>query len=39
MNGLQDFLNPLDIDALRKQASEAKPFPYFCVDNFLEKDM
>lgn len=38
MNDLLDLINPIDVDVLRKQASEAKPFPHFCIDNFLDKD-
>ncbi len=33
-----DLINPVDIDALRTKIRDAKPFPHFCIDNFLNVD-
>ena len=30
------FINPLDRKAVRQTFQSAKPFPHFCIDNFLE---
>jgi Rps23 Pro-64 3,4-dihydroxylase Tpa1-like proline 4-hydroxylase len=34
---MMDLINPLDRDALRKQARTALPFPHVCIDNFLNQ--
>jgi hypothetical protein len=31
------LINPIDRDALRDQFRNAQPFPFFCIDNFLEE--
>ncbi len=31
------IINPIDRDALREKVRNAKPFPHFCIDNFLEE--
>lgn len=33
-----DLMCDLDADALRNQVRAARPFPYFCLDNFLNPD-
>ena len=38
MNSLLELINSLDVVELRKQASSAKPFPHFYVDNFLTEE-
>ena len=38
MDNLSGLINSFDVDELRKQASEDKPFPYFYVDNFLTEE-
>jgi Rps23 Pro-64 3,4-dihydroxylase Tpa1-like proline 4-hydroxylase len=38
MSSIIDLINPLDRDALRRQARTAPPFPHFCVDNFLNEN-
>lgn len=35
---MDSIVRPLDIPALRQQFKAAKPFPFFCVDNFLEPE-
>lgn len=29
-------IRPFDHEAIREQVRSAKPFPHFCIDNFLE---
>jgi hypothetical protein len=31
-------INPIDRDVLRERFQNAKPFPFFCIDNFLEDE-
>ena len=31
------IINPIDRDALRDRIRRAKPFPHFCIDNFLDE--
>jgi len=33
-----DLINPIDRGEFRKRLLETKPFPYFCIDNFLDED-
>ena len=33
-----DLINPIDRDALRNQFQNAKPVPWFKIDNFLTPD-
>ena len=33
-----DLINPIDRDALRDQFQNAKPVPWFKIDNFLRAD-
>jgi Rps23 Pro-64 3,4-dihydroxylase Tpa1-like proline 4-hydroxylase len=33
-----ELINPIDYSALKRQIESAKPFPYFCVDNFLNNE-
>jgi len=33
-----ELLNPIDRDALRARIRNARPFPHFCIDNFLNVD-
>jgi Rps23 Pro-64 3,4-dihydroxylase Tpa1-like proline 4-hydroxylase len=33
-----ELINAIDRDALKGRVASAKPFPYFCVDNFLDAD-
>ncbi len=35
---LNDFLNPIDRDALRDQVRRSKPVPNFLIDNFLRPE-
>lgn len=35
---LQDYLNPLDVEALRRSFASARPFPHFAVDGLLRED-
>jgi hypothetical protein len=32
------LIQPIDRDALRQQFQNAKPFPFFCIDGFLDED-
>lgn len=34
---MMDLINPIDREALREKISCALPFPYFCIDNFLNQ--
>ena len=38
MVAVSELMNDLNADLIREQARKAKPFPYFCVDNFLKAD-
>jgi Rps23 Pro-64 3,4-dihydroxylase Tpa1-like proline 4-hydroxylase len=33
-----ELINPIDREALRNNFRNAKPFPFFCVDNFLRQE-
>lgn len=35
---IQDHLNPLDVESLRAQFADARPFPHFAVDGLLRED-
>jgi hypothetical protein len=35
---MTNLISPIDRDVLRQQVREAKPFPFFCIDGFLEKE-
>jgi Rps23 Pro-64 3,4-dihydroxylase Tpa1-like proline 4-hydroxylase len=32
------YINPIDKDELRDRFQSAKPFPFFCIDNFLNEE-
>ena len=34
----RSMINPIDRDALRQQVRRAEPFPFFCIDDFLDRD-
>lgn len=33
-----ELINPIDPEALKRQIRSAEPFPYFCIDNFLNEE-
>ena len=33
-----EYLNDLDKEKLKEQMHKMEPFPYFCIDNFLNED-
>jgi len=33
-----NLINPIERDEFRKKLLDTKPFPYFCIDNFLDED-
>jgi len=36
--GMFDLLNPIDKEKFKKEFLAREPFPYFCIDNFLNED-
>ena len=38
MATISNLMNDLNPDLVREQARNAKPFPHFCIDNFLQPD-
>ncbi|PHS68217.1 MAG: hypothetical protein COB23_09590 [Methylophaga sp.] len=33
-----ELINPIDHEKFKKDLQSAEPFPYFCIDNFLDED-
>lgn len=38
MNSILNLMNPLDVEIIRNKVSNAEPFPYFHIDDFLRED-